>query len=463
MIMETASRGHTDIGPPVRRDRALMAAFIVGITLLGLAAAIFAGTYTGQRIGGLAARVQHLEAAISSATHARIYIAQAVALSDDPRASLTTDAALEAARRSLERLTSEISSYQVLKPDQLPDLTRGLEALTTEATAAMNLVRQEDSHPALTRLSTGLDPSLEELLEQLGARQRADAAEVNSATKTLGNLTTAVRFLVVFAIPALAMTAYRWMMQRQRRKAEMEMRLAAERSINTAKDEFIANVSHELRTPLTGIVGFAQLLQESALAPQDREIVRTIVGESAELSRMVDDLLTAARVDADALSIELEEVDIVQQVQEVAAFMGLFGTHVRVECPPAKVHADPERLRQILRNLTVNARRYGGPNIRVVGREQGGRYLCAVVDDGSGIPSEVEERLFSRFVHRGTTPLLKGSVGLGLAIVHELAHRMGCDVTYRRIRKETWFTVSIPVAQDRQPERVLVSADRGQS
>jgi signal transduction histidine kinase len=427
-----------------------------------VAAAIFAGTYTGQRIGGLAARVQHLESAISSATHARVYLAQAVSLSDEPQALLTTDAALDAAESALGRLTIEVGSYRDLTPARHPELMNALDVFTTEAAGVMDLMGADDSLPAMRRVAAGLDPSLEKLLDELGDRQRADAAEVNSATRTLGNLTSAVRFLVVFAIPALAMTAYRWMMQRQRRKAEMEIRIAAERRINKAKDEFIANVSHELRTPLTGIVGFAQLLQESALTPQDSEIVRTIVGESAELSRMVDDLLTAARVDADALSIELEEVDIVQQVQEVAVFMELFGTRLAVQCEPAKVQADPERLRQIFRNLTVNARRYGGPNVRIVGRERGDRYLCAVVDDGHGIPSDVEERLFSRFVHQGSAPLLKGSVGLGLAIVHELAHRMGCDVTYRRIRKETWFTVSIPVTQHRDSSRVLVSALQSQ-
>jgi signal transduction histidine kinase len=83
-----------------------------------------------------------------------------------------------------------------------------------------------------------------------------------------------------------------------------------------------------------------------------------------------------------------------------------------------------------------------------------------VVDDGPGIPAEIEERLFTRFVHSGATPLLKGSVGLGLAIVRELAHRMGCEVTYRRIRKETWFTVAMPLVVAEESTPALVSSGR---
>lgn len=74
-----------------------------------------------------------------------------------------------------------------------------------------------------------------------------------------------------------------------------------------------------MRTPLTGIIGFAQLLEESSLGPNELEVVRLIVDQSAALSRMVDDLLTAARAHANALTIHPREVAIRDEVDEVVA------------------------------------------------------------------------------------------------------------------------------------------------
>jgi signal transduction histidine kinase len=243
------------------------------------------------------------------------------------------------------------------------------------------------------------------------------------------------------------MTAYRWMANRQRAQAEMRLRVESERAINKSKDEFIANVSHELRTPLTGIVGFAQLLENADLQPEDLEVVRLIVDQSAELSRMVDDLLTAARADANALTIHLQTASIHDEVDEVVRFVELMRTQVDVSCQQAKVTIDPERFRQVLRNLLVNARKHGGAKIAVRGVCKDGKYVCSVIDNGPGVPAHVQERLFSRFVHSGEEPVIMGSVGLGLAIVAELCRLMECEVAYRRVRGETWFSVSIPLAE----------------
>ena len=257
------------------------------------------------------------------------------------------------------------------------------------------------------------------------------------------------------------MTTYRWVMNRQRLTAEVRRSLETEMAINKSKDDFIANVSHELRTPLTGIVGFAQILQESDLQAADLEVVRMIVDQSADLSRMVDDLLTAARADANALTIHPRAVDIRTEVAEIVRFVELMRVTVDVECEEAQVVIDPERFRQVLRNLLVNARKHGGSKIKVRGVKKDGTYVCTVIDDGPGVPPHVQERLFSRFVHTSEDPAIMDSVGLGLAIVRELCRLMSCEVAYRRVRGETWFSVTMPVAKASpvtHSQPVLVSA-----
>jgi len=115
------------------------------------------------------------------------------------------------------------------------------------------------------------------------------------------------------------------------------------------------------------------------------------------------------------------------------------------------VLADPLRLKQVVRNLVSNAIKHGGKRIAVVGRAQGSDFVIAVTDDGDGVPPELEPRLFDRFIHEGSAPLTSGSVGLGLAIAHELVRRMGGDLRYDHSADRTTFSVTLPLALERQP------------
>ncbi|HSL27076.1 MAG TPA: ATP-binding protein [Acidimicrobiia bacterium] len=429
-----------------RRDRPLLATFAVVLVLIGSASAIFVGSYNGQRMAGLATRVQQLERAIASAELARVYITQAVFLSAEPGADDTLERTIDAARESLASAASEINAYAALSASSHRQLLELAGDYREVSDRTIDLVRSGSTMPAAAMAVDELEVAYDELREALVDLQRVDALEINQTSSALGRVADVVRFLLAFALPAAGMTVYRWVMNRQRRSAEMRLKLEAEKAINKSKDEFIANVSHELRTPLTGIIGFAQLLEGSALGPDDLDVVRLIVDQSAELGRMVDDLLTAARADANALTIHPREVAISREVTEVIRFVELMRTDVQVAVQDATVVIDPERFRQVLRNLLVNARKHGGSNIKVRGAVKDGSYVCTVIDDGPGVPSHVQERLFSRFVHTGEAPVLMGSVGLGLAIVRELCRLMGCEVAYRRVRGETWFSVTMPLA-----------------
>lgn len=255
-----------------------------------------------------------------------------------------------------------------------------------------------------------------------------------------------LRLVAVFAVVLAGLMVYR---RANERRVQLELEAVsqtAQEELGRAKDQFIANVSHGLRTPLTGIVGFSQLLQESLTTPQDRESVNMILAEAAELSRTVDDLLMAARLDAEVLDTEAKDVPISSQVEEAISFMHLLGAQVNVDCVDATVRVDPERFRQVLRNLLVNAHRHGRPQVVLRGRVQHGRYICQVIDHGPGIPEETQHQLFRRFAHPPSR--VTGHVGLGLSIVQELCRRMDAEVSYRRTRGETHFILSLPLATD---------------
>ena len=429
--------------------------------LIGSAAAMFVGSYNGQRMAGFATRIQHLERAIGSAELTRVFLTQAAYLSGDPGSVDTLAGTVDALNESLGAVLIETEGYLRLSASASPALTEARQEFADVAGGAIELAQSGFAVQAGKVIIEDVNPAYDRVVAELLVLQRADAAEINRSSSELGRIADLVKFLLAFAIPAAGMTTYRWVMNRQRLNAEVRQSLETEMAINKSKDDFIANVSHELRTPLTGIVGFAQLLQESDLEPSDHEVVRLIVDQSADLSRMVDDLLTAARADANALTIHPREVDIRTEVAEIVRFVELMRVNVDVECEEAQVVIDPERFRQVLRNLLVNARKHGGSKIKVRGVKKDGTYVCTVIDDGPGVPPHVQERLFSRFVHTSENPAIMDSVGLGLAIVRELCRLMSCEVAYRRVRGETWFSVTMPVARTSvttHPQRVMVPA-----
>jgi len=186
-----------------------------------------------------------------------------------------------------------------------------------------------------------------------------------------------------------------------------------------------------------------------------------IISEAHDLNRMVDDLLTTARLDAGALRYQFENLPVVSEVvDEVVEPLRRAGTSVEVDCRPALVRSDRLRLRQVIRNLLSNAGKYGGPHIRLLGEEVDGWYEVRVEDDGEGIPPELEARLFQRFLHRGDMPLVLGSVGLGLSIVRALAEGMGGAVWYERRRGWTSFVVRIPLAAATESPRYREASPR---
>lgn len=205
----------------------------------------------------------------------------------------------------------------------------------------------------------------------------------------------------------------------------------------------VAAVSHEVRTPLTAVVGIAQELDENWTSIPDEtrhELVGLVAEQAADMTAIVEDLLTAARAEQGKLTIDPQPVDLSEVVVSVM-------TQLRIEPLPvsgsARAWADPQRVRQVMRNLVVNARRYGGKEIALVCGIEGGHAFVEVSDNGSGVPIGQLEELFSPYAGTEDCP---DSTGLGLALSRQLAVMMGGNLTYRREADRTVFRLTLPKA-----------------
>jgi len=209
-----------------------------------------------------------------------------------------------------------------------------------------------------------------------------------------------------------------------------------------SKSDLIAAVSHELRTPLTAVVGFLDLLAADPLEDSE-EMLRMAAEQAHDVAAIVDDLLTAARLDNRELVVHTDNVDVVETVR--AAVRSLGNPYVLLVLPMHLVAiGDAARVRQILRNLIGNAYRYGKPPVSVHADATGASVRIVVADRGDAIGTEVQAQMFEPFFTTGVGESQPGAIGLGLAVSRQLARRMGGDLRHERVGVETRFTLSLP-------------------
>jgi K+-sensing histidine kinase KdpD len=212
------------------------------------------------------------------------------------------------------------------------------------------------------------------------------------------------------------------------RLARTEQQVRVLEESDHVRRDFLANVSHELRTPLGSILtNSTGLLAQPALDPSLRDEVESIAAEARRLNRLVGDMLDMARIEGNALELRLETVDLGAAVEAAADRLHV-GSPTRPvrwvpDTPDTHVVADWDRLGQVLDNLFHNADRAAPPGTPITVRaSRGARSMMVVrvVDRGPGVPEELRERLFSRFVRGAAADGETVGAGLGLAIVRGL-------------------------------------------
>lgn len=206
-----------------------------------------------------------------------------------------------------------------------------------------------------------------------------------------------------------------------------------------AKSEFLNMAAHELRTPLAVVVGYLSMLSDGTFGTLNSDcdrVLEILRQKGDELNRLVDDLLTASRIESGTVPSRLMRCDLRevarQAVRKATPQAGLLGADVQMEVPdePVFVEADPIHLARIVDNLVNNALAYsrGKPWVKVT-VVHGEAAVLMVEDRGIGIPADMRERVFDQFVRieRAEEPLQPGT-GLGLYISRELARRQGGEL-----------------------------------
>ncbi|PKP62681.1 MAG: hybrid sensor histidine kinase/response regulator, partial [Alphaproteobacteria bacterium HGW-Alphaproteobacteria-8] len=226
---------------------------------------------------------------------------------------------------------------------------------------------------------------------------------------------------------------------RKLRKEELEQARDRALAASRAKSEFISVMSHELRTPLNGVLGFAGILACSSLSDDQRKHVERITESGMLLLTLLNDILDAAALEADQVTLEEAPVTLAALAEDVAAVhrsaaaaKGLTLTVAVAADAPEAVAGDAARLRQVLGNLLANAVKFtetGSVGLRVrKGRARGGRteIVYEVSDTGVGIAPDAMARLFDAYAQADASMTRKFSgVGLGLTICHRLTALMG--------------------------------------
>jgi len=213
------------------------------------------------------------------------------------------------------------------------------------------------------------------------------------------------------------------------------------KELDKLKDDFMATVSHEIRTPLTSIRSFSEILRDNPDLETDQrqQFVSIIAQESERLSRLINDILDLAKMEAGTTEWQIADHPIEPILQQgLAATSGLFAMapsiRLEVDIAPGlpSVHVDPDRLIQVVVNLVSNAVKFCDKTeglVRLRASQENGFVRVDIQDNGIGIAAEDQEKIFERFQQAGNILTNKPQgTGLGLPITRQILERFGGDI-----------------------------------
>ena len=245
--------------------------------------------------------------------------------------------------------------------------------------------------------------------------------------------------------------------------ATQELRAANARlqELDKLKDDFVSTVSHELRTPLTSIRSFSEILHDnpSADEAQKQEFLGIIIAESERLTRLINDILDLAKMEAGKLDWYMADIDTGAVIEQaVAATSTLFSedeaVELLVDLPERlrSVRADRDRLTQVIVNLMSNAAKFCDPErgqVTIATAAEANHLRVSVTDNGPGIRPEYQSLIFEKFQQASDDTLTDKpqGTGLGLPICREIVEYFGGRIWVEsRPGKGSTFSFTVPYA-----------------
>jgi signal transduction histidine kinase len=226
------------------------------------------------------------------------------------------------------------------------------------------------------------------------------------------------------------------------------------------KTELVSNVSHELRTPLASVLGFSSLMLDRDLPPEEmRRYLEVIRTEARRLAELLNDLLDIQRIEQGTIELRLDEVDLNDLLAaQVTLYSAQSSTHeLRLDGSDDSlvVYGDRDRLAQVIGNLLSNAIKYSpeGGVVEVSASLVGDDAWIWVRDEGLGIPSDHQQRIFTKFF-RGDVGRERGisGTGLGLVLARQIVEAHGGEIGFESVESAgTTFWLQLPAAAAASP------------